>query len=776
MAVISLTIEVDKKGSIKGIKEFSGELQKIKKGAKTASDGIKGFDRTLRDFTKTLAKSVIGFLGLRKLFRSVKDITLYKASVDLATNALLNLGRVSGVSEKFLMAQITIFKSMGIATENATKTLSKFLATGIDITKAAPLARLAQDAAVLAGIPTSQSIERIVRGIVTLRTRTLRTAGVFVSLQEGLRRFSKETGRSTDFITTLERQQILLNEVMQFGQKITGTYENSLSKVGKRLLQLDRLWKEAKLALGSFTQDALVLVVAEIQKLLKNIIRLQKEGKLDEWGRAASESLKGLFIIIRESLSFMVEWRSVIVGIGIAFIGWKFIRGIVLGVSGSIALLNTQVAILGGQSLVAFIKTTQILTLELGLFGAASISLGTALSILGTALGGLFIGAAAGKAIGGSTTLRNVIVGNLKDISGGLAKFVDDWVFGWSQVTEADELAEQANRENFKLRTDLAVKEAKKVTESLKEQVRAQQGFTDEVKTSVQDIKKAYKELGIFSQVHFDEEVKKSISSFETILTKQNLTQDQMIKLRGRLFDGFTEIAEEARKDGFIVNEEQAAEVEDILSRLNSSSIALVKQVADVSTDEFGTTVVKLGKSTVDTTKFMTQTANQGLELLKSLGLNVNNTLVNQFAQMIDNNIDNYEIFTESLKEMDISATSDFISQLEVREREFDSFINSVRSKSVSLQQMIASSLREPFPSFGGVSGGFQKGTPFVPFTGNFKLHQGEAVIPASQNPFTQTTNNSTTNNFDFSGGNVNDPMQMKRNIRRSMKLAGATI
>lgn len=38
---------------------------------------------------------------------------------------------------------------------------------------------------------------------------------------------------------------------------------------------------------------------------------------------------------------------------------------------------------------------------------------------------------------------------------------------------------------------------------------------------------------------------------------------------------------------------------------------------------------------------------------------------------------------------------------------------------------------------------GFQSGTSFVPATGFYRLHKGEAVIPATQNPFTSQTNNS---------------------------------
>jgi hypothetical protein len=46
----------------------------------------------------------------------------------------------------------------------------------------------------------------------------------------------------------------------------------------------------------------------------------------------------------------------------------------------------------------------------------------------------------------------------------------------------------------------------------------------------------------------------------------------------------------------------------------------------------------------------------------------------------------------------------------------------------------------------GGIFGGFQSGTPFVPRTGAYILHQGEAVIPANQNVYRSSVFNQQSN------------------------------
>ncbi len=72
------------------------------------------------------------------------------------------------------------------------------------------------------------------------------------------------------------------------------------------------------------------------------------------------------------------------------------------------------------------------------------------------------------------------------------------------------------------------------------------------------------------------------------------------------------------------------------------------------------------------------------------------------------------------------------------------------------------------------VSGFYQHGTPYVPKTGLYQLHQGEAVIPANQNTYNNSF--SPTVNLSVQGGNATDIAyevertlnNMSRNFRRT--------
>jgi len=82
--------------------------------------------------------------------------------------------------------------------------------------------------------------------------------------------------------------------------------------------------------------------------------------------------------------------------------------------------------------------------------------------------------------------------------------------------------------------------------------------------------------------------------------------------------------------------------------------------------------------------------------------------------------------------------------------------------------------------SIGSVLGSFQMGTPYVPKTGLYKLHEGERVTPANQNTYNQQK--SYSNSINIQPGAINivtpkfsdtDAKNMFRLIEREAKMRG---
>ena len=92
--------------------------------------------------------------------------------------------------------------------------------------------------------------------------------------------------------------------------------------------------------------------------------------------------------------------------------------------------------------------------------------------------------------------------------------------------------------------------------------------------------------------------------------------------------------------------------------------------------------------------------------------------------EAINAEIEKTKTFKEKLQEK-IEGLKDWVSE---SIKMYRNYVDSVN--------LILSQIRTPIPfgGFGGVKGGYQFGTAYVPETGPYLLHKGEAVIPANRN------------------------------------------
>ncbi len=260
--------------------ELEGQIRKLKAEIRQLEASEKSATRETERLTAAniAAASVIGhavYNAIRRVSESVKDFvvdaTIYAARTDEMKLAMLNMGKQSGVARGELLAQEESIKSLNITTQEARETLTKFQLAQLDVTKAAQLARVAQDLAVVAGVETGEELNRLTHGITTLQIRVLRTAGVFVSLEQSMKQAAIAQGRSTESFSEAEKQQILLNKVLEVGRRATGNYETSLDNAGKRMRSMTRLFQDMQNAVGGLLQGPFGNLVDTLSGILKAI-------------------------------------------------------------------------------------------------------------------------------------------------------------------------------------------------------------------------------------------------------------------------------------------------------------------------------------------------------------------------------------------------------------------------------------------------------------------------------------------------------------------------
>ncbi len=216
-------------------------------GANLAADAI-------RDFTQSLKELLI-------------ESTLYAARTEELGVSLQAIAKATNSNLQVIAQQEFAMKKLNITTQDARNVLTKFLQADLDLNKSGALARTAQDLAVIAGVSTSEEINKLIIGIQTLQSRNLRTAGVFLTVDEVLDRLAKTSHRARDSFSTFEKQQAVLNAVLEFGARVTGTYEAAMETASKQIRSMERLIFEAQNAIGQFFVPVLGLAVKALSEM-----------------------------------------------------------------------------------------------------------------------------------------------------------------------------------------------------------------------------------------------------------------------------------------------------------------------------------------------------------------------------------------------------------------------------------------------------------------------------------------------------------------------------
>lgn len=274
MATTNITINVgiNAAGAQAGAQQMTQILSQIVTASQNAaSQSASMFQRMFgAEFFAGLARDAVSsFMSM--INELTIGSTLYAARTEELGVALEATAKASGVNIQVLREQEYAIKQLNITTQDARQTLSRFVAAQLDVAESGKLARVAQDLAVIAGVSSSEELNKLMIGIQTLQSRNLRSAGVFMTVDEVLDRLAKTTGRARDSFSTLEKQQAVLNAVLEYGSRVAGTYEASMETASKQIRSMERLAYEAQNALGAMFQGILTVGVGALSWLLENM-------------------------------------------------------------------------------------------------------------------------------------------------------------------------------------------------------------------------------------------------------------------------------------------------------------------------------------------------------------------------------------------------------------------------------------------------------------------------------------------------------------------------
>jgi len=189
-------------------------------------------------------------LGAARFTNFIKESTLLAGRVQNLDTVMRNTAHTANFAGGEVSLYEQDIKALGITTQVTRTIMTRFAQNNLELADAANIARIAQDAAVVAGINSSQATERMAVAIQRLDTRMLRNLGLLVNLRQEYQAYGLATGRVETSLTAAEKQQIVLNAVLREGAALAGNYEAAMEDVFKRYTSLDRKVEEASRTFG----------------------------------------------------------------------------------------------------------------------------------------------------------------------------------------------------------------------------------------------------------------------------------------------------------------------------------------------------------------------------------------------------------------------------------------------------------------------------------------------------------------------------------------------
>lgn len=181
---------------------------------------------------------------------AIAATTQLAARVETLGVVIDTLGKNAGYTRQEMRGFEQGLTDQGITLQKARQGLALMVQANLDLTKSLELAKLAQNAAVIAGTDSSEAFQRLVYVISSGNIRMARTMGLQVSFQEAFTRAAEATGKATTELSANEKANIRLQEVLSAGINIQGAYDAAMDTAGKKITSLNRYWEESRRLVG----------------------------------------------------------------------------------------------------------------------------------------------------------------------------------------------------------------------------------------------------------------------------------------------------------------------------------------------------------------------------------------------------------------------------------------------------------------------------------------------------------------------------------------------
>lgn len=288
--------------TIDGVTHRFGAMGDSAKGAgEKASTGIDAIRQKLdqmQSTAMTVAKTLAGVFVVDKIVGMAKEMAMLNARYETLGVAMRVVGQNAGYTGAQMDMATTGMQAMGISMVESRQQAMRLVQAHIDLANSQKLARIAQDAAVIGNMNSSDAFAAMIHGISTGQTDVLRTIGLNVSMEQSYKAMADTLHKHQDELTQNERTQGVLNSVMKAGADIAGTYEAAMDTAGKQINSMKRYTEDLKTVQGEVFNEVLTVAVMAYTSHLKEsnaeARALAANGELKAWGMELAQVFVGV--------------------------------------------------------------------------------------------------------------------------------------------------------------------------------------------------------------------------------------------------------------------------------------------------------------------------------------------------------------------------------------------------------------------------------------------------------------------------------------------------
>jgi hypothetical protein len=232
--------------------KFAKEMEAMHQEALKINESMGKSQQQLTSFGIAIAGQITAKVtqAAGSIINFVKESVTLAMRLEMVTGVSRMLGEQNGISAEKVDELTEKLKKQGITSIESRQALIKMTQAGLDMNKSVDLARVAQNAARIGNVNSSEALGRLIHGITTMQSETLRGLGIIVKSDQAQQVYARSLGKTAKELSGTERQQAMYNAVLKEGEKIAGVYSETLEYGAGKEKSLDRYREEAQIKIG----------------------------------------------------------------------------------------------------------------------------------------------------------------------------------------------------------------------------------------------------------------------------------------------------------------------------------------------------------------------------------------------------------------------------------------------------------------------------------------------------------------------------------------------